>query len=269
MTILLILAKACLYSKAVFSAGNNMASTTNHDFTSADNQHDFFAKTRSLLLARRSHRTTSTGSSWYPGASSPQPGISVRRSRAHGARARWRGRSRGRPIPDEFRGGFRLARLLVLMVNYSLETREVAPRYPFFRIFASARTLLAAHSFLRLVTCDVVTAMWCSKLAWSSSLLCKAFRTVELPESSLHEPPSLQHHFRACSACIPMTSFGLDLDSPLLPNVDAYINPTKEEDVHRSALNAVVSPAGPLATRRKQRPSLVLFRLCFEPAAGE
>lgn len=37
-----------------------------------------------------------------------------------------------------------------------------------------------------------------------------------------------------------MASFGLDLESPLLPNVDRYINPTKEEDEHRSALNAVV-----------------------------
>eukprot|EP00752_Nemacystus_decipiens_P008715 g7777.t1 len=37
-----------------------------------------------------------------------------------------------------------------------------------------------------------------------------------------------------------MASFGLDLDSPLLPNVDRYINPTKDEDEHRSALNAVV-----------------------------
>lgn len=38
-----------------------------------------------------------------------------------------------------------------------------------------------------------------------------------------------------------MAAFGLNLDSPLLPNVDAYINPTKDEDAHRSALNAVVS----------------------------
>lgn len=37
-----------------------------------------------------------------------------------------------------------------------------------------------------------------------------------------------------------MASFGLDLESPLLPNVDRYINPTKDEDEHRSALNAVV-----------------------------
>lgn len=41
-----------------------------------------------------------------------------------------------------------------------------------------------------------------------------------------------------------MAAFGLDLDSPLLPNVDAYINPTKDEDVHRNALNAVVSTLG-------------------------
>lgn len=40
-----------------------------------------------------------------------------------------------------------------------------------------------------------------------------------------------------------MASFGLDLDSPLLPNVDTYINPTKDEDEHRSALNAVVREA--------------------------
>ena len=38
-----------------------------------------------------------------------------------------------------------------------------------------------------------------------------------------------------------MASFGLDLDGPLLPNVDAYVNPTKDDDVHRIALNAVVS----------------------------
>eukprot|EP00904_Undaria_pinnatifida_P006781 jgi/Undpi1/3232/HiC_scaffold_15.g06606.m1 len=37
-----------------------------------------------------------------------------------------------------------------------------------------------------------------------------------------------------------MDYFGLSLDSPLLPNVDTYINPAKDEDVHRSALNAVV-----------------------------
>lgn len=38
-----------------------------------------------------------------------------------------------------------------------------------------------------------------------------------------------------------MPAFGLDLDSPLLPNVDAFINPMKDEDAHRGALNAVVS----------------------------
>lgn len=37
-----------------------------------------------------------------------------------------------------------------------------------------------------------------------------------------------------------MAAFGLDLDSPLAPNVDAFINPTKDDDAHRSALNAVV-----------------------------
>ncbi|CAN0410518.1 unnamed protein product, partial [Ectocarpus sp. 12 AP-2014] len=37
-----------------------------------------------------------------------------------------------------------------------------------------------------------------------------------------------------------MAAFGLSLDSPLLPNVDIFINPTKGEDEHRSALNAVV-----------------------------
>lgn len=37
-----------------------------------------------------------------------------------------------------------------------------------------------------------------------------------------------------------MASFGLALDSPLLPNVDNYINPAKDDDEHRSALNAVV-----------------------------
>lgn len=37
-----------------------------------------------------------------------------------------------------------------------------------------------------------------------------------------------------------MALFGLDLDGPLLPNVDDYINPTKDEDCHRIALNAVV-----------------------------
>ena len=38
-----------------------------------------------------------------------------------------------------------------------------------------------------------------------------------------------------------MDLFGLSLDSPLVPNVDAYINPAKDEDAHRRALNAVVS----------------------------
>lgn len=38
-----------------------------------------------------------------------------------------------------------------------------------------------------------------------------------------------------------MAAFGLDLDSPLLPNVDDFINPTKDEDAQRNALNAVVS----------------------------
>ena len=38
-----------------------------------------------------------------------------------------------------------------------------------------------------------------------------------------------------------MEFFGLSLDNPLVPNVDAYINPAKDEDTHRSALNAVVS----------------------------
>lgn len=38
-----------------------------------------------------------------------------------------------------------------------------------------------------------------------------------------------------------MDFFGLSLDSPLVPNVDAYINPAKDEDTHRRALNAVVS----------------------------
>lgn len=38
-----------------------------------------------------------------------------------------------------------------------------------------------------------------------------------------------------------MALFGLELDGPLLPNVDDYINPTKDEDCHRIALNAVVS----------------------------
>lgn len=38
-----------------------------------------------------------------------------------------------------------------------------------------------------------------------------------------------------------MAAFGLELDGPLLPNIDSFINPTKDEDAHRSALNAVVS----------------------------
>lgn len=49
--------------------------------------------------------------------------------------------------------------------------------------------------------------------------------------------------FQRIPICVPMAAFGLDLDSPLLPNVDSYINPTKDEDSHRSALNAVVSSA--------------------------
>lgn len=38
-----------------------------------------------------------------------------------------------------------------------------------------------------------------------------------------------------------MAAFGLTLNSPLVPNVDAYINPSKDDDTHRSGLNAVVS----------------------------
>lgn len=49
--------------------------------------------------------------------------------------------------------------------------------------------------------------------------------------------------FHSLRACVLMAAFGLNLDSPLLPNVDAYINPAKDEDVHRNALNAVVSTA--------------------------
>lgn len=62
---------------------------------------------------------------------------------------------------------------------------------------------------------------------------------VDFSEPILFSTPvhsTRREHLVLCA----MASFGLDLDSPLLPNVDGYINPTRDEDEHRSALNAVV-----------------------------
>lgn len=56
-----------------------------------------------------------------------------------------------------------------------------------------------------------------------------------------HNKKKDPRRYLGCLLAPAMAAFGLNLDSPLIPNVDAYINPTKDEDAHRSALNAVVS----------------------------
>ena len=60
-----------------------------------------------------------------------------------------------------------------------------------------------------------------------------------------------------------MAAFGLELDGPLLPNIDAFINPSKDEDAHR---NAVVSAPRLLLylmsqNQDKRRPVLTVLLL--------